>query len=437
MTDFATQVRHQQTDYIIRSLMDVDFYKFTMAHFIHQFYPDVTVTFQLINRAKNIPIAKIIDEQELREQLDHVRQLRLRRTDLYYLRGMDVYGKNMFGEEFLSFLGHLQLGDYHLERDGDQYKLTFSGTWAQTTFWETIALAIISELYYRSLMRRMNTTEIDIMYGCATNKLYQKLKLISKKTDAKIADFGQRRRHSFLWQQKAVEMCKEVLGNQFVGTSNTWLAFNQDLIPIGTNAHELPMVLTAIADSDLEKKNAQYQVLREWQKMYGSGLLVMLPDTYGSTQFFQDMPEDLKATVAHEWRGQRQDSGDPITETREYIAWLKSAGLTSDEIKKKLNIFSDGLDVDPIIEYWATCENVIGTSFGWGTKLTNDFVGCLDDPGELFRPFSFVCKVVEANGNPAVKLSNNINKATGPAEEIERYKKIFGIAGRGDQSVEV
>lgn len=436
MTDFMKQVRHQQTDYIVRSLMDVDFYKFTMAHFIHKFYPGTHVKFQLINRDKAIPLARIISEADLREQLDHVKTLRFRRTDLYYLRGMDVYGKNMFNEDFIKFLADFKPSDYHLGRDDDQFILTFDGPWEVVTMWETIALAIISELYYRALMKGMTDTEVSIMYGCATSKLYGKLKAIAE-TGAKVADFGQRRRHSFLWQKHAVEMAKEVLGDNFVGTSNTWLAFNQDLVPIGTNAHELPMVVTAIANTNEEKLMAQYKILLEWQELYGEGLRIMLPDTYGSTQFFANMPNEIAEQIAVGWRGQRQDSGDPTYEAKRYMVWLKGMGLSDDDIKKKVNIFSDGLDSDIIIELWNAFDGKIIPSFGWGTKLTNDFVGCVDDSENLFRPFSMVCKVVEANGSPAVKLSNNIGKATGPKSEVERYVKIFGNDGRGEQKVVV
>jgi len=171
MTDFMRRLRHQKTDYIIRSLMDVDFYKFTMSYFIHKFYPGTDVTFKLINRDATIPLAKIIPEEALREQLDHVRTLMFRRTDLYYLRGMDVYGKNMFSEDYLTFLSELKLTDYDLRKNGDQYELTFKGPWEVVTFWETIALAIISELYYRELMKGMSETELSIMYGKATDKL--------------------------------------------------------------------------------------------------------------------------------------------------------------------------------------------------------------------------------------------------------------------------
>jgi nicotinate phosphoribosyltransferase len=38
-----------------------------------------------------------------------------------------------------------------------------------------------------------------------------------------------------------------------------------------------------------------------------------------------------------------------------------------------------------------------------------------------------VCKAVSANGRPTVKLSDNPEKAMGPKDEIERYKRVFGV----------
>ena len=62
-----------------------------------------------------------------------------------------------------------------------------------------------------------------------------------------ISDFGTRRRHSFLWQRWCVEALKEGLGDKLTGTSNVLLAMDNDLEAVGTNAHELPMVLAALA----------------------------------------------------------------------------------------------------------------------------------------------------------------------------------------------
>ena len=52
-------------------------------------------------------------------------------------------------------------------------------------------------------------------------------------------------------------------------------------------------------------------------------------------------------------------------------------------------------------------------------------------------PISLVCKVTRAGGRSAVKLSDNVEKATGDRAEIERYIRVFGEAGRGRQAVTV
>jgi nicotinate phosphoribosyltransferase len=77
----------------------------------------------------------------------------------------------------------------------------------------------------------------------------------------------------------------------------------------------------------------------------------------------------------------------------------------------------------------------VRTSFGWGTNLTNDFRDCDPDGGAGLAPISLVCKVVSANGHPAVKLSDNPAKATGEPKEIERYLRVFGNEDRGVQPV--
>ena len=88
-------------------------------------------------------------------------------------------------------------------------------------------------------------------------------------------------------------------------------------------------------------------------------------------------------------------------------------------------IFSDGLDVDKIAELHGQFAGRVKVSFGWGTLLTNDFRGLV--PHDALAPFSLVCKAVSANGRPTVKLSDNPEKAMGPADEVARYKRVFGV----------
>ncbi len=74
-------------------------------------------------------------------------------------------------------------------------------------------------------------------------------------------------------------------------------------------------------------------------------------------------------------------------------------------------------------------EGRVRVSFGWGTNLTNDFVGCAPNGSLNLDPISIVCKVTSVDGRPAVKLSDNPEKATGSAAEVERYLRVFGQCG--------
>ena len=98
-------------------------------------------------------------------------------------------------------------------------------------------------------------------------------------------------------------------------------------------------------------------------------------------------------------------------------------------------IFSDGLDVDKIFELHRQFAGRVKVSFGWGTLLTNDFRELV--PGDGLAPFSLVCKAVEADGRPTVKLSDNPAKAMGPKDEVERYKRVFGVGQQQAQAVVV
>ena len=83
MTDIATRVHDHawRIDPIVRSLLDTDFYKLLMLQTVYRRHRDVTVKFSLINRSKQVPLARLIDEDDLRAQLDHIRGLRLTRGE--------------------------------------------------------------------------------------------------------------------------------------------------------------------------------------------------------------------------------------------------------------------------------------------------------------------------------------------------------------------
>lgn len=420
MVDIAKRVydHHWKIDPIVRSLIDTDFYKLLMCQSVFRNRPDVNVTFSLINRTKSIRLAELIDEGELREQLDHVRSLSLTRGESTWLRGNMFYGKRqMFRPDFMEWFEQLRLPAYHLEKRDGQYELTFEGPWPEVMLWEIPALAILMELRSRAVLQKMGKFELQVLYARAMTKLWQKVETLRGLEGLKLADFGTRRRHSFLWQDWCVQALVEGLGDKFVGTSNCLIAMRRDLEAIGTNAHELPMVYAALAESDEELREAPYKVLEEWQREHEGNLLIILPDTYGTKGFLEHAPDWLA-----NWTGIRIDSGDPFEQGEIAIEWWKSRG---EDPRKKILIFSDGLDVDKIVALHQHFSGRVRTSFGWGTLLTNDFRGLT--PNDSLAPFSLVCKAVSANGRPTVKLSDNPLKAMGPPEEVERYMRVFGV----------
>ena len=419
-------------DPIVRSLLDTDFYKLLMLQLIWRKHRDVPVTFSVINRTTTVRLAEEVDEAELRAQLDHARTLCFSNRELIWLGGNTFSGvKSIFKPDFLAWLADYRLPDYDLSRGADgQFRLEFSGPWAEVTLWEIPALSILNELRSRRALRRLGRFELDVLYARAKTKLWGKVERLRKLEPLAISDFGTRRRHGFLWQGWCVEALKEGLGSAFIGTSNVLLAMNNDLEAVGTNGHELPMVLAALAgDDDVRLRAAPYQVLEEWRATYDGNLLVALPDAFGTRAFLADAPDWLA-----DWKGFRPDSAPPIAGGEEILAWWSAQGR---DPRERLLVFADGMDVDTIEATHAHFKGRVRTSFGWGTNLTNDFRDCAPAPMPELTPISLVCKVTRAGGRSAVKLSDNIEKATGDRAEIDRYLRVFGEAGRGRQAVTV
>jgi nicotinate phosphoribosyltransferase len=203
-------------------------------------------------------------------------------------------------------------------------------------------------------------------------------------------------------------------------------------------------------------KSAQYRLLELWQQTYQGELLILLPDTFGTTQFLRHAPDWVAS-----WTGQRADSKDPYAAGDEYLAWLEQRGQ---DPRQKLFIASDALEVDTILGLHAYFEGTLSNgaspadfrqasdfldrrkwqpkrrirfSAGWGTFLTNDFRDCNPQGDAAFNPLSLVCKLNDAEGRPAVKLSDNFQKALGPAAEVERYRRVFGLEGVADIPVAI
>ena len=399
---------------IIESLLDTDFYKFTMGQLVFHRYADVPVRYRFIVRTPGVALGEYVSEVDLRRELDHIRTLRLRPEELAYLGQVRVAGERIFASDYLAFLAGLELPEYDLKQGPGGYNLEFSGRWAEAIYWETLALSVISELYSASMLRTAPPGRRDAWRTEGDRILDRKIEELRRHPEVTFSDFGGRRRFSRAWHDHVVERIHRELPGQFLGTSNVRLAMKLGLTPVGTMAHELFMGVAGIMhESDEAVRASQHKILQDWWDEYGWGLSIALTDTFGSDYFFATVKDEH----VRAWKGLRQDSGDPFLFGEKAIWFYESRGV---DPKEKLVMFTDGLDPGTMI---ALCDRFAGrikVGFGWGTNLTND-VG--------YPPVSMVIKLIEAAGQRVVKLSDNLAKATGDPEDIERYKRIFGYAG--------
>ncbi len=139
--------------------------------------------------------------------------------------------------------------DYEVTEHEGQLQMRFSGLWTEVTMWEVYALALVSEMRTRC---GAGAVERDGA-GCSVcagedEACGRRSSGCGMLPEVRISEFGTRRRHSFLWQEYVIEAMRAAAGARASsGTSNTFLAYKHDLEAMGTNAHELPMALAALA----------------------------------------------------------------------------------------------------------------------------------------------------------------------------------------------
>ena len=452
--NFAARAQTDEHPRCIRWVTDCDHYQDNMGDFIaKQGWADHRVRFALTNRSK-MPLAKIIPREQLSWELEHLQNLQFNQfKEGRALRGINLDKDYLYSPHYVESMYGYRMPQITFEERGDQYAIGVEGKWLPAIRPETQIMATLTELMSTNVMRKMSRQDLEIMYGRAKDKLWRKLELLKKKPGIRFADFGQRRRHSFLWQQWVVDTCMDIFGYdkhlargtldqcQFMGTSNTLIANELGCELIGTFAHALIMFLTALARTTDERLKAQYVVHKLWLETYGGKLAIGLPDTYGTKQFFLFAERFGFLEVLLQYRGWRIDSMDPIKAGEFIINWWKSHGV---DPRTKVLIFSDGLDVDEMCRIYDHFNGQVIVLFGWGTNLTNDFHGCHPRPDEivpewgltwdkLMSGFSIVIKpseiLIGETWEPVTKLSDNFKKATGPQETRDAYWSLFGTDG--------
>lgn len=397
--------------------MDADGYKFTMMQLVQHQFPSVKVKYEFICRTPDARLTDYIDLGELHEEFMNARCLRFMEAELHYLEGLKTEPERiqLFKIDFIDHLRKYRLPDFNIDVDGDTLRIEFEGSWLSTILWETICLSIVSELYYCYFLKKNNISYLDAI-TVGLSRLASKEVLLAEDPNLKVTDFGTRRRFSRLWQEIVIDYMIRNMGDQLAGTSNVYLAWQYGIPMKATMAHELDQAMQGIILKETEGDynqlvHAHDRVMDAWEREYRNmhSMWINLPDTFGSDWALEHMTEEQ----LRYWSGERHDSGDPNSFAQKRIDKWRSVGI---DPWGKLIVFSDGLDVHEITRLYSKFSPVTSVAFGWGTNLMNDLG---------FPPISIVVKLTQAQGYGVVKLSDNLNKATGKPDDIERAKRIF------------
>lgn len=386
---------------------DLDYYKLTMGQLAFEKYKDAEVTFTLKNRSAEHLLGEYVNLPELQARFEDIRDYGFQPEEIAYFASLQAEnGTARFTPEYLDYLADLKLAQVNTVLDWKgELRIDTTGPWVASSLWETVVMSEVNEQYYKNYLAEKGLSREQV-WKIGDEKLDEKIARLAERPDIKFADFGTRRRFSRDWQEHVIGRLATELPDNFVGTSNPWFAYKFGLKPIGTYAHEMPMVYAALADAEEKSPlSGHQQMLEDWHDRYGADLSTALTDTFTSDYFFANFTDE----EARDWRGLRHDSGDPIEFGERVISFYKERYINPLE---KTIVFSDGLDINMIEKLADHFGGRIKLLFGWGTSLMNDLG---------VRANNFVMKATEVNGTETVKLSDDEGKHTGSQAQVARY----------------
>ncbi|PLW12848.1 hypothetical protein PCANC_16427 [Puccinia coronata f. sp. avenae] len=421
------------------SILDTDLYKLTMHYAVWTLYPDVHVTYAFINRSKSAQPFTRSAYTNLCEKVERLKTRILTDDEKDWLS----LNCPFFPSSYLDYLKsyrfrpdeQLQL-EFHphkptdgqvaengdVEEKGD-LEISIKGLWRDTILYEVPLLSMISEAYFEAVDRAWSYDKQAERAKSKAERLFS--------AGCKFSEFGTRRRRSWKTQCMVLEGIQQAAaahpGSLFT-TSNVWMARRYQLRPVGTMAHEFIMAEGALNGY----QGVNMRVLEKWETCFPKNpeLWIALTDTFGTKPFFDELVNHHD--LATRWIGLRQDSGDPKKFALDTLKAWETIGI---DPKTKLAIFSDGLDVETCCELRKFCDSKgLVEIYGIGTHLTNDFSQehpsadpQSQDQVTQSKPLNIVIKLTSANEKPCVKLSDAMEKAIGPPQEIARIRSILKI----------
>ena len=164
---------------IFDSILDNDFYKFTMQYAVTKLYPDVIARYKFINRGKHeFPEGFA---EKLQEQVNSMANLALTKDEKDFLAKNCPY----ISPAYLDFLQGYRYDptEVIISQDENNISVEVEGNWYRTILWEVPLLSLISELYYTAT----NANRID--NDAITKNTGEKVDLYNR-LGVTVADFG-------------------------------------------------------------------------------------------------------------------------------------------------------------------------------------------------------------------------------------------------------
>ncbi len=387
---------------IITSILDLDLYKLTVGNVIHTYFRDVKAKYRMtVRNGDAIKYWSYVHSYNYDKEIKHLETLSLTEKEASYLRTL-----GLFTEDYIKFLSNKPMSGVFVTskyQNGFGYNPVpeVSGEWCRAMLYEIFCLSIGNEMFTEDYCHH-NMIDESAVWWSAEHRLDKKIKeLRDYKKPLNLIEFGTRRRMSKRWQR---HMLMRLFDSHLIfGTSNVLFAMETGIPVKGTFGHEFTMGMQGLS----RIQDSQKEAFKLWASHWKGKLAIALDDTLGEAKFLRDFDKELMAA----YDGLRHDSGDPVKWSESRINMFERAGF---DMKTKTLFYSDGLTISKAIALDEKFGNKAKTGFGIGTHLSND----------SFTPVpQVVMKIIECNGQPVAKLSNNPDKASCTDPKYLEYVK--------------
>lgn len=401
---------------IIEHFTDTDLYKLTMCCAIVNCYPRAMVRYRFVDRNDTVypeGFGALVSEQ-----IAYLEDLRFTKEEETFMRERCYYIPTWFYTYLHGFRFHKEWVRVEQDAEGHLH-IDIEGYWHDTVLLEVMILSIVSELHHCIMgsLEKIDLKEYyDLSYAKARRMLSEGLV---------VSEFGTRRRFSLAVQEEAVKAfiaadndLRNELGDKytgsFPGTSNVWLAYKYDVLPIGTMAHEF---VSAIAGM-YGPQEANHIAMDMWQKTFIGSLGIFLYDTYGFNAFSANFSEHFARVFA----GLRVDSGDNLEQLEKICNKYRELGL--DPATKQV-VFSNALSEESAIALHRAVAGRVHDSYGIGTSISADGSRWGILPSNIVIKLLGVKMTEKRLWNKTCKMSEDYGKVTGDDDILKVFNFLL------------